>query len=106
MQFFDNIVKYFTSPRSGDEGAYWVYVRCNQCGETLRARVNLYNDLSVDYQGRKGQTYHNHKTLVGRQGCFQRIEIELSFDRNRKMLEREISGGTFIEADEYSARDR
>ena len=56
MKFFDNIVKYFSSPRGGDEGVYWVYVRCNQCGEPLRARVNLYNDLSVDYQGRKGQT--------------------------------------------------
>ena len=105
MNLLEKISKYLTSSSIGDEGAFWVYVRCNRCEEPLRARVNLYNDLSVDYQGRKGQTYHNHKTLVGRQGCFQRIEIELSFDRNRKMLEREISGGTFIEAEEYSARD-
>ncbi len=106
MGLVEKITNYFTSASSGDEGAYWVYVRCNRCEEPLRTRVNLYNDLSVDYQGRKGQTYHCSKTLVGRQGCFQRIEIELSFNRNRKLIERDISGGTFIEADEYSARDR
>jgi len=106
MNLLEKISKYLTSSSSGDEAAYWVYIRCNRCEEPLRTRVNLHNDLSVDYQGRKGQTYHCRKTLVGRQGCFQRIEIELSFDRNRKLIERDISGGTFIEADEYSAGDR
>lgn len=106
MSLLEKISKYLISSKSGDEAAFWVYVRCNRCGEPLRARVNLYNDLSVDYQGKKEQTYHCHKTLVGRHGCFQRIEIELSFDRNRKLLERDISGGTFIEADEHSVGDR
>ena len=106
MGLIEKISNYFSSAHSADKAGYWVYVRCNRCGETLRARVNLYNDLSVDYQGRKDQIYHCSKTLVGRQGCFQRIEIKLSFDRNRKLIERDISGGIFIEADEYSARDR
>ena len=106
MSLLEKISKYLSSSSSGDENVYWVYVRCNRCDEPLRSRVNLYNDLSVDYQGRKGKTYHCRKTLVGRQGCFQRIEVELSFDSNRKLIERSISRGTFIEADEYSTGDR
>lgn len=103
MGLIEKISKFFTSSNITNEAGYWVYVRCNQCDEPLCARVNLYNDLSVKYQGSKGQTYHCRKTLVGRQGCFQRIEIELSFDRNRKLMERDISGGTFIEVEEHSA---
>jgi hypothetical protein len=106
MSLLEKISKYLSSSSGGDDAGYLVYVRCNRCDEPLRARVNLHNDLSVDYQGRKGKTYHCRKTLVGRQGCFQRIEIELSFDGNRKLIERDISGGTFIEVDEYSAGDR
>lgn len=105
MGLIEKITKFFTSASSADEAGYWVYVSCNRCGEALCARVNLFNDLSVDYQGGKDQTYHCRKTLVGRQECFQRIEIELSFDRNRKLIERDISGGTFIEEDVYPAEE-
>ena len=40
--------------------------------------------------------------LVGGTGCFQRIEVELTFDKYRKLLDRQISGGEFIEAEECS----
>ena len=102
MGLFSKLSKFLSSPSSDDEGACWVYVCCNRCGEQLRSRVNLYNDLSIDYQGRNEQTYICRKTLVGNQKCFQRIEIELKFDEKRNLLEREISGGEFIEAEDYS----
>jgi hypothetical protein len=102
MGLFSKLSKFLSSPSSDDEGAYWVYVCCNRCGEQLRSRVNLYNDLSIDYQGRNEQTYICRKTLVGNQRCFQRIEVELKFDEKRNLLEREITGGEFIVGDEYS----
>lgn len=101
MGFFDRITKYFSSFNTEDENAHWIFVRCNLCGEQLSSRINLYNDLSVEYEGENDQTYHCRKTIVGRTGCFQRIEVKLNFDKNRKLSERQISGGEFITVDEY-----
>jgi len=92
-----------SSIRAGRE-AYWLYVRCARCGEKLCTRVNLYNDLSIDYGEKEDQnTYVCRKTLVGDQHCFQRIEIKLTFDANRKLIDKEIVGGEFISAEKYNA---
>lgn len=101
MGFLNRIGKFFSSAGSGDESAYWVYVKCKRCGEQLSSRIDLNNDLSVEYGSGSDPTYFCRKMLVGGTGCFQRIEVELTFDENRKLLDRQISGGEFIEANEY-----
>ena len=54
----------------------WVYVRCAGCGEKLRTRISLNNDLSIDFgEGENQDIYICRKTLVGNQQCFRRIEI-------------------------------
>lgn len=106
MGLFNKLVKFFSGSSSEDEAVYWIYVRCLRCGEQIRSRVNLYNDLSVDYIGNKDQSYHCRKIIVGRTGCFQRIEIELNFDKNRKLIDRQISGGEFIQESEYTEEDK
>ena len=105
MGLFDRISKLFSSSSSEDKDAYWVYVCCDRCGEQLSSRLNLNNDLSVEYGGENDQSYHCRKTIVGRTGCFQRIEVQLNFDKNRKLVDRQISGGEFIEADEYTLEE-
>jgi hypothetical protein len=97
MGFIEKIPQFFSSNRRGDEAGYWIYVSCSLCGEKLSTRINLYNDLSINYTGPDDQTYICRKTIVGREGCFQRIEIKLYFDRRRNLKDQEISGGAFIE---------
>lgn len=101
MSFLEKLSQLFSSS-SNDEAAHWVYLRCSKCGEKLRTRVNLYNDLSIEYdEGGKAANYICRKTVVGSQGCFQRLEVVLKFDSKRKLFERDISGGSFIEQEEY-----
>ena len=86
-----------------NDRAYWVYVRCRRCGEPLKARIDLSNDLSLSDEG---DTYTVHKSLVGsgERRCYQRSEVTLTFDGERKtVLDREITGGEFITEDEYEA---
>jgi hypothetical protein len=42
-------------------------------------------------------TYFCRKVLMGEKRCFQQIEVELTFDRNRKLTERKIKGGKFAD---------
>jgi hypothetical protein len=72
-------------------------VRCRRCGEIIEAQVDLANELSVDYDETDKTTYHCRKGLIGKQHCYQTIEVELQFDANRRVIERQISGGEFVE---------
>lgn len=78
---------------------YPLDVRCNRCGEVINAQVNLSNDLSIDYEAEGGRTvFHCRKVLIGKERCFQQIEVSLTFDTNRKLLERQIAGGAFVDS--------
>jgi len=105
MGIIDRISSLFSSDGSEDEAGYRMYVRCDRCGEKLGTRVNLYNDLSVSFSESGDQTYLCRKTIVGRQACFERIEINLIFNKRRKLIGQEITGGTFIKKGEYTASE-
>lgn len=75
--------------------AYAFSVKCNRCGEVISARVDLDNDLSVEY-GEGGDIYYARKVLTGEKRCFQRVEVELKFNAKRELLERSASGGEFV----------
>jgi len=84
------------SPTQSTPNLYTFSVKCNRCGETIEGHVNLSNDLSVDYDGDR-EVYFVRKGLMGGGRCFQQIEVELKFDANKKLIEKQISGGQFVE---------
>jgi hypothetical protein len=95
-------VKDLFTPAAVDKSAYWVHVQCDDCGEKLRTRINLFNDLSIRY-GDAGEetTYFCRKTLIGSERCFRPIEIELTFDEQRRLIDKKVQGGQFISEEEY-----
>lgn len=96
MGFLDSIKSIFTGSTS-DDAAYWVYVRCRRCGEVIRTRLDLRNNLTERDEG----GFIARKTLVGNELCFERIEVTLFFDQNRQLVDREIARGEFITAEAY-----
>ncbi len=105
MGFFDRLRKALAggggSADRPDTNAYWVFVQCQRCGEPLRTRIDLRNDLSEEDDG----TFTVHKGLIGgARRCFQTVEVELHFNADRRqVLDRQISGGRWITAEEYQA---
>ncbi len=100
MGFFDSLKSVFTGGgTTGDGSAYWVYVRCKRCGEAIKTRIDLHNDLTPREEG----GYIVRKTLVGNQLCFERIEVTLTFDNSRSLVDRTISRGDLITAETYEA---
>ena len=106
MGLLKKIARLFTMPSPGASSTLIVTVRCNKCGETIQGRINLNNDLSVEYGEVENETrYICRKVLIGEGRCYQPLEINLTFDQNRKIIDRKIKGGTFIEAQPGRSRD-
>jgi len=81
------------SQDNGDS-SYWITVQCDRCGEVIRTRIDRNNDLSAEYA--EGETtYFCRKVLIGKRGCFVPIEVVLRFDKNRSLIEQQITGGKF-----------
>lgn len=84
---------------------YPVYVVCDRCGEYLTTRIDKANDLSIEYGDNPRQdTYFCRKLLVGEGPCYEKIEVELTFDHNKKLVQKTIQGGSFISEDTYRER--
>jgi hypothetical protein len=81
----------------------YFYVQCSKCGEKLKARVDIWNELTPDYAGNSdnASSYFCRKVLVGEKQCYQPIELRLKFDKNHKLVDKSIMGGKFIEMGEY-----
>ena len=87
--------KLFSSNPSKPEKRYYTFqVKCKRCGEIIEGRVDLDNDLSLNDEEK---SYIVRKGLIGGNRYFQQIEVELTFDSNRLLLEQTITGGTFVE---------
>lgn len=101
---FKKLSNLFSAPKDRDLYGYWIYVRCNRCGERISTRVDLRNDFSPEYgEDEKETIFYSRKVLMGQKQCFQQIEVHLKFNEKRELLDREINGGKFISAEEYSA---
>jgi len=81
-----------------EDSALWLYVRCNKCGARARVRVSLANDLSMDDDG----NYILRKEIMDNR-CCQLMQAELHFDKHRRVVSRELTGGEFISEEEYQA---
>lgn len=90
MSFLENLFGNASTKR--DDKHFTFHVKCNRCGEILEGRIDLDNDLSLNDSG---DGYFVRKGLMGSNLCFQQIEVELTFDSSRQLVEKTITGGKF-----------
>lgn len=92
MGFLKNL---FGGGSARPEKRYYIFkVKCKRCGEIIEGRVDLDNDLSLSDEG---DSYLVRKGLIGANRCFQQIEVEMQFTSDRKLIEQQAQGGTFVE---------
>jgi hypothetical protein len=104
MNILKKLSRILSSPPAKTDRALYLYVQCNKCGEKLRARVDVWNELTPEYDGKTDDaaTYTCRKVLIGENKCYQPIELKLKFDKNHKLTEQEIFGGKYIDQAEFS----
>ena len=94
MGFLKNL---FKGASAKPEKRYYVFqVKCNRCGEILEGRVDLDNDLSVEFEG-NSSVYFGRKVVMGSGLCFQQVEVEMKFTSARTLIGQEAKGGTLVE---------
>ena len=93
----DKIASLFSGGSGGEKGVYRTTVRCSRCGEEIPVRVELQRELTPQYGQGEG-AYYVRKGVVGsgENRCFQTIDVRLTFDAQKHLISREISGGTFV----------
>jgi len=98
MGIFKKISNLFKLPNNRNARDYWVAVKCNRCGEVIRARVDLTHDLSIEYGDAPPQVqYYCRKELIGEKYCLQQMEVKLTFNTSHQLINRQISGGEFVD---------
>ena len=81
-----------------DQRGYTITVRCDRCGEEITSRLDLYNDLTRDYDAEnKNTAFFTRKVLIGNRTCFNPVTVDMYFTERRKLIERSIQGGSFID---------
>jgi hypothetical protein len=96
MNFFK---KLFSGGSSASQRRYFAFqVKCKRCGEIIEGHVDTSNDLSVEYEP-GGDIFYARKVLIGdgSKHCYQQIEVGMKFDKDRRLIEKTIVGGTFVE---------
>jgi len=95
MGLMKKISSLFTG--SPKDSSLWITVQCGRCGEVIQTRIDLNNDLSLEYgEGETDSTYFCRKVLIGKKGCYLPVEVELKFDAGRNLIDKQIKGGKFI----------
>lgn len=87
--------------------ALQITVRCDRCGEIIRARVEKAYEIEALYESSNGHGWDNqeepkptgyilHKELVGAR-CQNLLHVVMEFDAQRHIISRHISGGEFVQ---------
>ena len=96
-----NFLKRLFGGRTGDADRFVpVYVLSHKCKEPIQARFDRFNELSVD----EGEyAYYARKLLhtSGANRCFADVEVQVWFDSKKNIAHYEVTGGRWLEAEEY-----
>ena len=97
MSFLQKLFGGSSSSPKPEKHFYTFRVKCKRCGELIEGRIDLDNDLSVEYDENGGEMYRVRKVLMGENRCFQQVEATFEFTPKRILIEQQIVGGEFIQ---------
>jgi hypothetical protein len=83
----------------GDPAGLYYFIQPDNCDEVIRVRINRENDLTLkdDESG-----YWVHKTVRGSK-CFHPVEVDLHFDRSKRLTDSQVKGGKLVDEAAYQA---
>jgi len=84
MKIFQRLSGYLST--TGPQKAFYAMVRCSDCGEEVRTRINRSSDFQLEYNPHNpGHYYTITKEIIGR-NCFNLMKLTLALSRDLKVL--------------------
>ena len=101
MSFLKKLASLFSGGGGGDNRSLPIYVFSNRCREPIMAEIDLVNSLSRDDENEN--EFYTRKVLQGsgQNRCFTQVEVEIWFDRGKRVSRYEVSGGRWLTQEEY-----
>ena len=93
-----NFLKKLFSDPGKARNFYHFSVKCDRCGEIIQVKVNTDYELSLEIDEAGTSFYICRKVLIGNAHCFHQIECILKFNENRHLIDKQLSGGQFVDA--------
>jgi hypothetical protein len=115
MGFFDKLRSIFGGAPATERYLH-VYVYSNRCRSALAGRIDTMNELSpadvdtaasAEADGGSGAPsdakWYVRKVFStdGRDRCFDNVEVRVWLDGNKRIIHYEVTGGLWLEYDEY-----
>jgi len=97
MGFFDKLKKIFSGNKNSN--LIKIYVKDNKCGEKIKIVLRKGYDIARNYEETES-TFSTKKVAIC-DNCYNKIYINLQFDKNYQIVGQEIKNGELITADEY-----
>lgn len=85
---------------SSDASGMYLYFKLHRCGDIVRVRIDMNNELS---QSDEGDGYWVRKLVSNGNYKCTTAEVTVYFDANRKMSNSDVQGGQLVTKDDYDA---
>lgn len=79
--------------------AFYLLVKCSECREEVKVRINSSSDFQVEYKPGNPEHYYTvKKEIIGR-NCFNLMKTTLALTKGVKLLFADCSGCQFLAFD-------
>ncbi len=78
-----------------------LYVACNNCHTPVHVRIDVYNDLTLEYGDREQAVGYVLRKEIMDSRCFRLMHAEILFDTTRRETQRTVDGGVFVDESVY-----
>ena len=86
-----------TTPQAAEDSGIYLYVKCANCSDVVRLRLEPKYELVSDQSG-----YISEKIVVDSR-CYQRMSAVFHFNHRQHLESAEIDGGELVSEAEYEA---
>lgn len=101
MNFFKSLTSLFSGKRTSSSRYLTIYVLSRRCNEPIAGQIDLLNELSQPDEGDSAYYVRKVFRTSGQKRCFDQVEIELWLNKDKQVVEHEVQGGRWLEAEEY-----
>lgn len=89
------------SSATSADGALWLYVRCNRCGEAIRVRLRPRTDAQPEYDDSGNTSYYLLRKEILGNNCPNLMSVELHLDNRDRITEQHAEHCAIITKEEY-----